>query len=295
MKILLAIDPSPASETVLNALLARPYPAGTTATVITVIAPKYLRGDPAVAKELEMRENKLVQRAAEQLRLHELTTTSLVVRGDPKEVIVDYAANLGADFVLVGAHGETALPRFLLGSVARAVARFAPCSVGVVRTTSRQALPDGGLSILLATDGSKPSLLAAHSVADRPWPTNTEVRILSVAEAPHPPVEAPAYESAATAVLTEETVRWSENAARDAEAILAGHGLNLSIQSPPRFGSPKQVILDTAQQWGADLIVVGSHGTTGVTRFLIGSVSEAIAMHADCSVEVIRKQLGKSE
>jgi len=52
--------------------------------------------------------------------------------------------------------------------------------------------------------------------------------------------------------------------------------------------TPKAIILDEAARWGADLIVFGSHGHRGLDR-LLGSVSEAVAMHAGCSVEVIHK------
>jgi nucleotide-binding universal stress UspA family protein len=55
-----------------------------------------------------------------------------------------------------------------------------------------------------------------------------------------------------------------------------------------REGDPKMVILDCATEWRADLIVVGSHGRKGVTRFVLGSVSEAVARHAHCSVEIAR-------
>jgi nucleotide-binding universal stress UspA family protein len=51
---------------------------------------------------------------------------------------------------------------------------------------------------------------------------------------------------------------------------------------------PKSIIMDEAEKWGADLIVVGSHGHRGIERFLLGSVSEGVALHAKCSVEVIR-------
>ena len=53
-------------------------------------------------------------------------------------------------------------------------------------------------------------------------------------------------------------------------------------------GSPKQVIVEQAEQWGADLIVVGCHGFGPVKRFLLGSVSQAVAVHAPCSVEIVR-------
>lgn len=72
------------------------------------------------------------------------------------------------------------------------------------------------------------------------------------------------------------------------EASQAGHNLKVAIQDPQLFGSPKQAILDAGRQWPADLIVVGAHGHSGVGRFLFGGVSEAVAMHAGCSVEVIR-------
>jgi nucleotide-binding universal stress UspA family protein len=55
-----------------------------------------------------------------------------------------------------------------------------------------------------------------------------------------------------------------------------------------REGDPKMVILDCATEWRTDLIVVGSHGRKGLTRFVLGSVSEAVARHAHCSVEIVR-------
>ena len=61
------------------------------------------------------------------------------------------------------------------------------------------------------------------------------------------------------------------------------------------FGSPREVILDEADHWGANLIVVGSHGYRGLTRFLLGSVSQAIASHAKCSVEIVRCPKGLSD
>jgi nucleotide-binding universal stress UspA family protein len=53
-------------------------------------------------------------------------------------------------------------------------------------------------------------------------------------------------------------------------------------------GNPKVVIVDEAEKWGADLIFLGSHGRKGLDRFLLGSVSEAVARHAACSVEIVR-------
>jgi nucleotide-binding universal stress UspA family protein len=58
-------------------------------------------------------------------------------------------------------------------------------------------------------------------------------------------------------------------------------------------GDAKSAILDDAKSWGADLIVMGSHGRRGLERFLVGSVSEAVLRHAHCSVEIVRLPAGK--
>ena len=59
-------------------------------------------------------------------------------------------------------------------------------------------------------------------------------------------------------------------------------------------GDPRKVILDEAKDWGADLIVLGSHGYRSLERLMLGSVSESVATHAHCSVEVIREPKIKS-
>jgi len=60
-------------------------------------------------------------------------------------------------------------------------------------------------------------------------------------------------------------------------------------------GPPRTVILDEAESWDADLIVVGSHGYRAWERFLLGSVSQAVVSHAKCSVEVVRCSRAKRE
>jgi nucleotide-binding universal stress UspA family protein len=63
---------------------------------------------------------------------------------------------------------------------------------------------------------------------------------------------------------------------------------SLQIETAVIEGDAKLVIIEEAEQWGADLIVVGCHGYGPVKRFLLGSVSLAVAVHAPCSVEIVR-------
>jgi nucleotide-binding universal stress UspA family protein len=70
--------------------------------------------------------------------------------------------------------------------------------------------------------------------------------------------------------------------------MLGSAGVQLCDSSATLLGDPRNILLDEAKSWGADLVVLGSHGFRGVDRLLVGSVSESVAMHAHCSVEVIR-------
>ena len=82
--------------------------------------------------------------------------------------------------------------------------------------------------------------------------------------------------------------------ARAAEAleraaqVFRDAGIDNIESSGPLMGDPKAVVLDESKEWSADILVLGSHGWRGLDRFMMGSVSESIAMHAHCSVEIIR-------
>lgn len=140
------------------------------------------------------------------------------------------------------------------------------------------------MKILLAIDGSKFSDAAAHSVARQFRPQDTEVLVLSVVEPISetvPPQMSPRYYPELNDQVA-EAKQMIESVGR----MLAEAGFKVSTSVAT--GDAKAVILDEATQWRADLIVVGSHGRTGLERFLLGSVSEAIARHTSCSVEIVR-------
>ena len=84
--------------------------------------------------------------------------------------------------------------------------------------------------------------------------------------------------------LTSEAERLT---GRVADALKA---TTTSTETAVREGDPRSAIVDEADEWRADLIVVGSHGRTGVKRWLLGSVAQAIVGHAPCSVEVVRRR-----
>jgi nucleotide-binding universal stress UspA family protein len=136
--------------------------------------------------------------------------------------------------------------------------------------------------------------VALCSIADRPWPHGTIVKVISVPE--FILVKDPSY------FQTHEFMDLGKAAVEDAkESVAVGMkvfskgALKISSTVPSLEDRPYRVILYEAETWGADLIVVGSHGRTGFDRVIMGSVSEAVALHAVCSAEVIRRPTGKEE
>lgn len=292
MKILLAIDGSAPSEDAIRAVAGRPWPPNTTMEVISVVEPSYVWNVPSLVEGLRQTAEEQIQAIANRLRASGCAVTTRMLFGDPKAMIVDHAAEIGADLVVVGSHGTDGLKQLLLGNVANAVVRFAPCSVELVRVNARDGAGGPMSRVLLATDGSEYSEVAARSVADRPWPAGCEIRVFSVVElhmplfqAPYPPYLNPhAMED-----LRGEAMRRAEQALMEAEQIVVDAGLAESSTVAVPVATPQELILKEAADWGADLIVLGSHGRRGFSRFLLGSVSEAVASHAPCSVEVIRQ------
>ena len=148
------------------------------------------------------------------------------------------------------------------------------------------------MKILLAVDGSQCSDAAVEEIARRPWPQGSEIKVLTAYELPLPP----APEAwAIPPVYFEELDRAASDQARSVleravSRLKSTMGSEANITAAFAQGSPRSVILDEAERWGADLVVVGSHGYGAWQRFLLGSVSQSVVSHAKCSVEVVRCQ-----
>lgn len=146
------------------------------------------------------------------------------------------------------------------------------------------------MKILLAVDGSNFSQAAIEELIRRPWPSGTEVRVLSVVHPfPYIPMLDPGFVSPAAHFdsLQQERERASRDVDKAAKEI-GERAPDLQVAAEALEGSPKKMIVEEAERWGADLIIVGSHGYGPVKRFLLGSVAQAVVLHAPCSVEVVR-------
>ncbi len=145
------------------------------------------------------------------------------------------------------------------------------------------------MKILLAIDDSKFSEAAIEAVIRQATPQETEVKVLHVIEPIpiYPNGQAWGYGPEASQVLKEQRKEAEELVARAGQTL---REKNFKVMTAIEEGNPKEVIIDSAAEWHADLIVVGSHGRKGLDRFFMGSVSEAVARHAHCSVQIVRVQ-----
>lgn len=146
------------------------------------------------------------------------------------------------------------------------------------------------MRVLIAVDGSRFSDAALEEVAQRPWPAGSKIMVLTAFEAPL--VATPDIWSLPSEYFeqVERSVRLRAESVieRAVAKLTAALGPEIEVKGVCLTGPAKRVILDEAEKWKADLIVVGSHGYPAWERLLLGSVSQAVVSHAKCSVEVAR-------
>lgn len=145
------------------------------------------------------------------------------------------------------------------------------------------------MKILLAIDGSTGSDAAVQQVLSRPWPQGSQIKIISIVELLTTVTAENFWVPANYYLQLEQSLQaQARNAIERAETRLREVDSPLAISTEIINGIPKDVIVEEADRWGADMIFVGSHGYRGLKKLWYGSVSQAVAAHAHCSVEIVR-------
>lgn len=150
------------------------------------------------------------------------------------------------------------------------------------------------MKIVLAIDGSKYSKVAVDELMQIPFAPDTNIRIISIFENPMLAAPGAAPFGGTLGKYYEEALSDAKKSAEDtvehAAQLLKEKNVQLSVTTAVFNGLPKHAILEDAEAFGADLIVVGSQGHGAFSRFLLGSVSQSVATHANCSVLIVRKK-----
>ncbi|GEM82780.1 universal stress protein [Meiothermus hypogaeus] len=292
-KILIAVDESSCSERAgrVGLAFAKKLNAQVVVTHVMKAPPTYW-GLAAPSDTMKRHAQEILEPWAllgQQMQLD--LRTEPMHDDDIAEGIVYLANRSHCDLIVMGTHGREGLGRMLLGSVAERVSRLAKMPVMLVRGDG-QVEPSTGLfeRILAPVDGSeagRPALEMADQLAVQ---LGAELQILHVV----PPLPAPVvgpYGSNMTAFNWEDTLRAMEE---QGEAIVENAH---KLAKAPRVKTAllkaqtrreADVIVDFARDSRADLIVMGTHGRTGLERLLLGSVAEGVAHHAPVPLLLVR-------
>lgn len=182
----------------------------------------------------------------------------------PEQEIIATAAEIGADLICLGRRGKRGLARFMVGHATAHVAGRAPCDVLVVPRAAEMWRQ----RVLLATDGSPPSEAAARVAASMAGQCALPVSVVSATKASH------------------STERKAEARAVVDRTVAALDRAGIASDGAVAEGRADAVVVETATSCGADLIVMGSHGRSGLPRILLGSISERVIGQARCPVLV---------
>jgi len=308
MKVLIGYDGSSGADAALEDLPRAGLPRVAEALIMSVAdvflppsaspAPAFPAQVPAAVQRAWAQAAHAVDEAralAQHARTHVLTSfpawdvQAEAGADSPAWALIKKADSWQPQVIVVGSHGRSAMGRILLGSVSQKVLTEAHCSVRVGRRPPQSdAAP---LRLLVGIDGSPDAEAAVQAVATRQWPVGSAVRLVTALDARM--CSALAFMRLPGEIESETreadaTTRMS----RTLEAMAASlRTRGLTVSSVITEGDPKHVLLDAAEHWGADCIFVGARGLSRVERFLLGSVSVAVAARAHCSVEVVRPDM----
>jgi len=282
MKTLLAVDGSDNSYEAVHALkyFARAEQL-TLLHALNVPRPAYPMMLPEVAEDLyktleqNMREDgeRLLDRIQSLLPMHAGPSTKHLRIGSPAEVIVSMAEEQKADLIVMGARGLGPVKERLLGSVSHRILTLAPCATLIVNGPVKAMK-----QILLPLQGPFDAEAAIRFLQLKPFHEAIEMTLLTVLPSTEPPWPGDAAAAAAATEILEKQADYIEGVAERLRAIgYQAHGVAV-------VGTPSTMILQEATTLRSDLILMGTRGRQGITRFVLGSVSHAVLHKMPCSV-----------
>lgn len=260
-KVMLATDGSEFSAGAVReaVALAKGAKASLVALMVVEFNPEFEAMAPATQEKFEAQAVAAVGAVCTEAAKEGVACEAVALRhSSPWMAIVEEAENRGCNLIVMGRHGRRGLVRLMLGSVTARVIGHSPINVLVAPKDARS-----GSAVMIATDGSAYSDKAACEGIEIAKSLGVPVIVASVAEGDE--------KNAQTYV--------------DKIANSAKH-LGVSAEGMVVHGRPHEAIVNAAKDKHAGLIVMGSYGKTGLERLLMGSVTERVIGHADCSVFV---------
>lgn len=269
-RLLLPTDGSIACEGAVRVAIELAKTCGSKLYLLSVIEIPAFGGEfvetlPKMVEKLESDAKGLLNSLKERAIKEGVSSEAIIYQGEePYKYIVDEASKNNVEMIIMGRKGRTGLERLMMGSVTSKVIGHAPCKVLVVPRDARLTLE----KILIATDGSIYSEMASREAISIAKRAGSSLIALSVAK-------------------REENIPAAKESVDMVRKVAEKEGIKVEVLTPK--GIPYESIVDTAIQKNAGLIVVGSHGRTGLERLLMGSVTERVIGNTKCPVLVVRR------
>lgn len=282
MKTILAVD---GSDNSYEAVHIMKYLARAEQLILLhaldVSRPAYPEMLPEVAEEIyktleqSMKEDgeRLLKRVESLLPLHAGPTTKQLRIGSPAKTILSMAEEQKADLIVMGARGLGPIKERLLGSVSHRILTLAPCSTLIVNGPIKPVK-----QILLPLEGPSDAEASVRFLRLKPFHEAVELTLMTVLPWTEPPWPSGAAAEAAATEMLEKQTEYIESMAERLRAIgYQAHGVAV-------VGTPATMILQQATTLRSDLILMGTRGRQGISRFVLGSVSHAVLHKMPCPI-----------
>ncbi len=297
-RILCPVDFSEATRFALTPALSMATEFGAELVLLHVLDYPYPHVGPVVQGfDIEDYYVAMEQKAVEQLESlvdeearEYASARPLVRRGSAFREIVRLAEEEKPDLIVLPTHARTGLDHVLWGSVAEKIVRLAPCPVMTVSPRQEEPRPFGGERVLLATDFSKGSETALQSAVSFARHYDAELLMAHVVtvwdyDPANPDWRFPPLPSEHLSAIE---ARGREQLGEAGEDLIADD-LNVRTILVRGF-DPGMEIVRTADEEAADLIVMSTHGRTGVSHLVIGSTAEKVTRYATCPVLTVKQE-----
>jgi nucleotide-binding universal stress UspA family protein len=288
MKYLLAVDGSDQSIDATRAFEAlSPAENLIVLHVVNVPGIPYPAMGAGVAKDLSMAVDKamreegerVIDQAVSLLPLHPGTIMKRLENGSPAEVILTIAQEKGTDLVVLGARGIGQFREQVFGSVSHRVMTHAPCSTLIVKKPIRKIQ-----QVLIPLESQEDGEAVVRFMKKKPFREPVSATVLHVI-----PFSEPVWPVGAmiSPEFRKEMIAYGEKFSNGVSAELKklGH----EAKGVVVVGAPSHTIIEEATKHAADLIMMRTHSRSGVSRFLLGSVSHSVVHHAESSILFVRE------
>jgi len=284
-KLLLATESSEFSEGAIREAIRLAKRCGSKLTALSVIEsnPEFGSEAPAILEKMEKEVLVHLDGVKARARQEGVNCETITYEGeDSYKYIVEEAVKQKSTMIIMGRRGKKGFRRLVMGSTTSWTIGHAPCSVMVVPRAAQVDFK----SIVVATDGSKYSMAAASEAIGIAKRNNAKLTVVAVV-----PADIAMPTDIDMAAIQREKIADQEMqvAEKNAKAVKdAAQKAGVDAQAFVMSGKPADAVIEISKDKFADLVVVGSHGRTGLDRLLMGSVAERVIVMSSCAVLVVK-------